>query len=74
MDVVPLSIALPTKTSLWKNPSAFTSICSQLVLEEDQPHYEKLGESNILECVAKLTLQVSICTNLCWYDIFVQNI
>ena len=62
VDTEPFSINLPSKNLLWKNPSAFNFVCSQLVLEADQPIYERLGECNILECLAQLTLQVSAYT------------
>ena len=60
--VEPISINLPPKTSLWKNLGVFTPVCSQLVLEEDQPIYERLGEINILERSAQLALRVSVYT------------
>ena len=62
MDAEPITINLPPKTSLWKNLSAFASVCSQLVLENDQPIYERFRESDILERSAQLAPQVSIYT------------
>ena len=59
VDVEPHMISLPSRASLWKNPSVFAPLCSQLVLEEDQPIYEQFGESDCLERLAQLALQVS---------------
>ena len=42
IDVEPISINIPPKTSLWKNPKAFALVFSQLVFEEDKPIYEKV--------------------------------
>ena len=47
VDVEPLSVSFLLKTSLWKNLDAFALVFPQLVLEEDQPIYERLGEINI---------------------------
>ena len=65
VDIGPLSVIFPPKTSLWKNPCAFTPVFPQFVLEEDQPIYERLGEISILERSAQMTLQVSIYITIC---------
>ena len=58
LDVEPIFVGFPPKTSLWKNPDAFASIFPQLILEADRPVYEKLGEVGVLERTAQLALQV----------------
>ena len=35
VDDKPVSINLPPKTSLWKNPGMVVPVCSQLLLKED---------------------------------------
>ena len=65
VDAEPLSISLPPKTSLWKNPDALTPVFPKLVLEEDQPVYERLGEISILERLAQMALQVSVYITIC---------
>ena len=52
IDVEPISINIPPKTSLWKNPKYFAPVCPQLVFEEDKPIYEKVGEVGVLERTA----------------------
>ena len=61
MDVEPISVSFPPKTLLWKNPKAFASVLPQLVFEEDQLVYEKVGEIVILERTAQSALRVSGC-------------
>ena len=56
MDVEPISVSFPSKTSLWKNPDAFASVFPQLILEADRPAYETLGEVGVLERTAQLAL------------------
>ena len=56
VDVEPTSVNFPSKTSLWKNPDAFATMLPQLVLEADQPVYERLGEVRILERTAQVAL------------------
>ena len=58
VDVEPTFVNFLSKTSLWKNPDAFTAVLPQLVLEADRPVYERLSEVGILECTAQVALQV----------------
>ena len=60
IDVEPTPVSFPSKISLWKNPDAFASVFPQLVLEADQPVYEKLGEVGILERTSQVALQVIV--------------
>ena len=56
VDIEHTSVSFPSKTSLWKNPDAFTSVFSQLILEADLLVYEKLGDVGVLERTAQLAL------------------
>ena len=64
IDVELISINIPPKTSLWKNPKAFASVFPQLVFEEDKPIYEKVREVGVLERIAQVALQVSGSTSI----------
>ena len=60
VDLEPIFIGFLPKTSLWKNPDVFAPVLSQLVYEADQPVYEKLGQTGILERTTQVALQVNI--------------
>ena len=72
VDVDSVSVNFPLGTSLWKNPKAFALVFPQLVLEEDQPVYEKVGMIGVLECTTQMALQVSSCIYVSGFKILLR--